>query len=169
MHKSNVVRRSFGNTFIAVIASVCILQGCFPAGLRSVSEENKDTSGTYDGRRVAVGKKTASVQTVSGWKITCVNKEDKNYGPINVSDGEVSISIGGNQGKGFIGNTGNFRLEVPLDAEVTASGTSDESITNGAVTLIFTGSLADQTGLLTFGVDDFGNAGCATSVTYDKG
>jgi len=93
---------------------------------------------------------------------------NKKYGPIEVTGGEAFATLGRDIGTGFVDGAGNFRVEVPLDREAKAAGTSDVSINNGAVTVILTGSLAQQTGLLTFGVAEFANAGCATSVTYKQ-
>ena len=64
MLKNIPVRQSIFKTLITLAVSASILSGCAPAGLRSVSEENKDTSGTYDGQWVAVGVSTASTQRV---------------------------------------------------------------------------------------------------------
>ncbi len=168
MLKNISVRQSIFKTLITLAVSASILSGCAPAGLRSVSEENKDTSGTYDGQWVAVGVSTASTQRVGTWRLTCTDQQDKKFGPINVSNGQASLDIGNDEGKGFVDGAGIFRLEVPIEAIARASGTSDSSINNGAVTVILNGSLADQTGFLTFGVAQFGNAGCATSVTYNR-
>jgi len=168
VHNNCAALRSIRNTFIPLIASACILQSCLPAGFLPISEENKDSSGRFDGQWEAVGISTATTQRVGIWRLTCSDKKDKTYGPIRVSDGRASTTIGGREGTGFIDSTGSFRLEVPVAVEARAAGNSDSTLNNGAVTIILNGSLADQTGLLTFGVADFANAGCATSVAYNK-
>ena len=168
MHNSFAIRQNIRNSLIPAIASVFILQACAPAGFRPVSEQKKDTTGSFDGRWVAVAGSTASTQQVGNWRMICTNQQDKRYGPITVSNGEVSATLGTNSGKGFIDATGVFRVEVPTDATARETGTSDGSIGNGAITVILNGSLADQAGFLTFGIAEFANAGCATSVTYNK-
>ena len=166
MYKKRAVNRNILSA--SLIISACILQGCFPAGFRPVSEENKDTSGSFDGRWIAVGQSTASTQRVENWTLRCADRKDISYGPINVSDGEATANLGRFKGEGFVDSSGNFRIEVPIEAEAKESGTSNSTIQDGAVTMIFTGSLAKQTGFLTFGIAQFGNSGCDTSVAYNK-
>jgi len=102
---------------ILVFVSACILQACIPAGVRPVSEQNKDTTGSYDGRWIAVARSTASTQHVGRWRMNCSDQKDNRYGPINVSNGEVAATLGTNTGKGFIDADGVFRLEIPTEAK----------------------------------------------------
>lgn len=78
------------------------------------------------------------------------------------------MSILANQGKTYIDSSGKFRLEVPITHKATTTGPSDLSITNADMTLIFHGSLDEKSGFLTFGIGEFGNSGCSSSVTFEK-
>ncbi|MEM7258951.1 MAG: hypothetical protein AAF404_16360 [Pseudomonadota bacterium] len=154
----------------AVILGTALLNGCSSVVVKPVSESNKNTSGTYDGRWVATITNTAGTQYGPGnWQFTCADQTGKRVGIVSVADGKAQLSWD-EDGKNstYVGDNGKFRFEVSTGVVAAAGGTSDSSIGNGAMTLLIYGSLQSGKGNYTAGIAEFGNAGCTSKVKFTR-
>ncbi len=165
-----LVRKNKLTAGAAIIGLALLAQGCSTFVLRPVSESGKDTTGSFDGKWSAKIVSTASRQHgPGGWELTCPNRAGTDLGIISVVNGTASIPAGPDNGtSAYVSNSGKFRFEIPTDVVMAASGTSDESISNGAVTLIVNGSLSSGKGLFTVGIKEFSDSGCTSKVVYTK-
>jgi hypothetical protein len=154
----------------AVVGLALLVQGCSTFVLRPVSESNKDTSGSYDGRWSAKIVSTASSQHGSGgWTLSCPDRAGTDLGIISVANGTASIQAGPEDNtRAYVSESGKFRFEIPTEVIAAAAGTSDSSLGNGAITLIMNGSLNTGKGLFTVGIKEFSNSGCTSKVVYTK-
>lgn len=131
-----------------------------------VPEEFRDTTGRYDGAWRAQMLETEGQQTIQGWKVNC--SPMKLAIPLVVENGEVTTRINDSEFKGFISNSGRFRVEIPTQMKMSASISSEADLRDGSITLILQGDLnhAPPAGRFTLGVADLGNDGCSTPVRY---
>jgi len=140
---------------------VALTGGC----ASTVGVEERDTSGRFDGLwRVDLAKGT-SQQAVSNWRFTCGDMSGEFY--VEIEDGQMRIQMTDDPDSihtAYVDRNGAFRLAAPTGTTTRASGTSDLSINAGENTLILDGDLTDSegSGRYTWGVKEFGNAGCTT-------
>lgn len=145
------------------------LQGCLSSlVVKPISEANKDTSGAFDGQWIGTIQSTPARQQGPGnWTMTCTDRTGDKFA-INVSGGEANMPLANRQNNTYVNSKGQFRFEVPTESSASASGTSDSSLNNGAITLILTGSLTDQSGNFVIGIAELANSGCTSKVAYEK-
>lgn len=148
-----------------LIAGSMALQAC--SGARAVSEADRDTTGSFNGSWLIVGKRTASTQQVNYQvRLNCGDLEGDQFGPLIVDNGQASLTLDGSTGTGYVSSKGDFRVEVPIDASIRESGKSE--LQGGDITIIVNGSLQKRNGRLVVGIKKFGNAGCSTSTTLQR-
>lgn len=157
------------NKFISAVSvtlAIVALQGCASSTLRPVAESSRDTSGSFDGQWIAVVKNTPPTQYGPGnWELTCADRTGQKIGPFVVDNGIASMSA---EAQTYVNENGKFRFEIPISTIAASSGTSDSTISNGKMTIIMHGSLKKGAGKMTFGIKEFGNAGCTSKVEYRK-
>lgn len=152
----------------AVAGLLIVIQGCASVVLQPVDESNKDQTGSFDGRWTITQEKTTGVQYGAGnWVFSCSGKPGP-WGRLKVDDGEVSINFKNKERNTFIGKSGQFRFEVPLEIVAEAKGTSDSSVDRGEMTMLLSGSLKKGSGFLTWGIAEFANNGCTTNLKYTR-
>jgi len=133
-----------------------------------ISEENRDTTGTYDGIWTVDVKKAAGTQYYGKWIVRCGDMRQTFN--MRVSDGTLALSDAADAKKAFVSSGGVFKLTVPLTGDAQASVNSATTISNGDRQLILTGTLAsdggDSKGYITYGVAEFGYAGCTAKTKF---
>ncbi len=151
----------------AIVALLLLaVTGCGNEVRRQVPAEFRDTSGRFDGVWLAQMLDTPSPQLVQNWRINC-----QSFGqaiPISVTDGRVEAKINDAVHWSYLSVSGRFRLEIPTGLRMS-SPTSSDSLADGRVTLILQGDLSREPrrGKFTFGIAQFANAGCTTTVRYE--
>lgn len=153
-------------TTVSIVFAAMLTQGCASTVLSSVSESNRDVSGTYDGTWKAVVVSTSSIQSMgANWRVTCSDRTGEEYGPLIVENGVLQF---GSYDSENVSSSGKFRLAVPLKERAAASNTSDSQLHNSGMKVILNGSLERESGKLTFGFAQFGYQGCTSKVKYEK-
>jgi hypothetical protein len=154
----------------AIVLGATMAAGCSSVVVKPVSESNKDTDGTFDGRWLTTVTNTPGKQNGPGnWQFTCADQTDERLGIVTIDDGKAIFSWD-QDGKSpaFVSDSGKFRFEIPTGIIASAGGTSDSQISNGDMTALIYGSLQSGKGKYTLGVAEFGNAGCTSAVKFEK-
>jgi len=140
--------------------------------IQTVSEEDKDAEGTLNGTYAVVQHKAALKQNIERWVFTCSGLQEERSFTISALNGKLNIfADGGRPIDTYVDSSGKFRAEFPLDGVAKESALSEGSITKGKRTLIIRGRLSPQkttSGLLTVGIEQFGNTGCSSRLTIKK-
>lgn len=149
----------------SLIGTTLLMQACASS---VVSDSERDTSGKFDGQYTMEVSKMAGVQFVENWRFNCGGKAYTTW--MNVKDGRAFFQpfAPGKPFESNIDSNGRFRLEVPLENEATASGSSSSTIVDGRRKYILTGNLEGGSGRMVFGVKQFAWQGCQTKVKYAK-
>jgi len=153
---------------VLALAAILVLSGCANTVSREVADNNRDTSGRYDGTWMVVILPAASIQTIEQWRFQCDGMEGQF--PVDVRDGKLFAA---KDGDGFhqtnVSRKGKFRLNMPTADMFQESARSSASIYASDVTYIVQGSLAGKqpSGYLTAGVAQFGNNGCTTKLQFE--
>jgi len=139
------------------------LASCASINPTNVSDKDRDTTGSFDGRWTLSQHALRARQVVAQQGFKC--KFSKLTRSMLVKDGVASISIGKYRGEGNVSSGGRFRIEIPTDRKFTNS-TGVSSI-GSEITYIFQGKLGEQktTGLYTIGKKALNNGGCSTKLT----
>ena len=153
---------------IGLSLAILLNVGCAAGVMAPVSESSRDHSGAYDGQWVANHVFTPDTQTLQGWQMRCRKPMDSIA--MVVADGVVRPAGSNADIETFVSVAGRFRFDIPLDSKVREAGGSVGSISQGKVTMILRGNLAEsqRTGRLTLGVAEFGNGGCTSSYSFQK-
>ena len=155
-----------GLAALAVLAS--LLSAC--AGVTSeIREENRDTSGEFDGlweARLVEGRK--SYNRFGNWTLKCDSWSERFL--FDVSEGRVTFSNIGGQPSTFVDEGGRFRLEVPIEGREVSSRESG-SVGRTARKLIFNGNLGrtEPRVLYTVGQAKYGWGGCNWPLDAERG
>lgn len=148
----------------AIVGSLMLVTGCAPTAIRPVTQENRNMTNAYDGNWQVNIREAGGLQYGQGnWTYRCGGEAGEF--PMAVNDSVAQIPYQQKLYDTYVDDAGKFRFEIPLDVEARASGTSDSSIYQNKMTLIVTGSLKEQSGLLVWGVAEFGNDGCKSKLT----
>jgi len=136
--------------------------------LGGVKEENRDTTGKYDGVWSVEVQKAAGIQYVGKWNMHCGNMQNTFY--VRVDDGALTDRKSADAKKAFVSSDGVFKLTQPLSNEASASGASSTTMANGDMKLILTGKLVpdgeNSTGRITYGIAEIGYGGCTAKTKY---
>lgn len=157
----------FVSRFVTLSSFIFLSVGC--VGLvKPVSEDDRDTSGSYDGRWLATHTFTAETQIVQNWRMTC-NEPSEKFGLV-VSDGVLWIDGREPKVETYISSKGEFRLEMPTSSKIRESEGTSRGIGNGKITMILLGDFsgAEPKGVFTMGIAQLGNAGCTSKYSFAK-
>lgn len=150
------------------VATAYFLTGCAGTVARPTPESKRDTTGQYDGKwRVTVAK-GQNIQTIQNWKFTCGDMSHEF--DIVVRDSNIALSSDAGNASGYVSTKGRFKIYLPLSGRAAAGGTSDSSINNGERKLVLRGTLGgnNTVGFITYGIADFGYAGCTSKANFTR-
>ena len=156
-----------GPKLITLSFAILLSAGC--AGLvKPVREADRDASGAYDGRWVATHVFTADTQLIQRWQLRC-REPAESFG-VEVVNGVLSAESDEERVETYVNTEGKFRLQMPTASSVRAADGSTQSLTDGKITVIVQGDLSEseREGLLTFGIAELGNVGCASKYSFAK-
>lgn len=161
--------RTQPTTLLLCASLLMTLAGCANKVARQVTDNNRDTSGRYDGQWLVHTLPAATIQNIEQWRFRCDNMEGQFT--VRVEDGKLyAISDFDNRPHTTnINSKGEFRLLMPSASKVKEGARASASVYGGDVTYIVQGSLAGEkpSGYLTTGVAQFGNNGCTTGVRFE--
>jgi len=160
------------NTKIKTIATTLafsyLISGCFGVLGTGIKEENRDTTGAYDGIWVVEVQKAASLQTYGQWDISCGDM--RRTFNIRVLDGTMDLGSDDNANKTFVSSNGKFKAILPMSVDAKASGSSSTTLANGDMKLILSGTLVPSgdksAGYITYGIAEMGYGGCTAKTKY---
>jgi len=136
--------------------------------LTGIKEENRDTTGAYDGTWKVDVQKSAGLQYQGNWRMQCGDMQRTFY--VRVDDGAMTDRKGADAEKGYISSDGVFKLIQPLSSKASATGSSSTTMANGDMKLILTGKLVpgseNSKGHITYGIAEFGYGGCTAKTKY---
>ena len=150
---------SAARTAAVAVALVASLSAC--AGVTSaVREENRDTSGDFDGlweARLVEGRK--SYNRFGNWTLKCDSWSERFL--MNVDGGEITVSNIDGGPSTYVDGSGRFRLEVPVESREVSSRESG-SVGRTERKLILNGNLGrDEPRIVyTLGEAKYGWGGC---------
>jgi len=129
-----------------------------------LSEDDRESSGAYDGRWVANHGFTSNTQTVRGWRMHCTAPTESFC--LLVADGTLRVAGGEPEVETYVSAAGKFRLEMPTSSNVRESDGADFSISDGKITMILQGNLAEAEpeGLFTMGIAQLGYLDCPVNI-----
>ena len=142
-----------------------VLSACATNPSSAVKSADKD-SGIFNGKWRAAMQKSAATQFAGAWQLSC-NMGTSTF-PLEVNDGVISLFLDAKPEKTYINSNGQFRFDIPLAEKSSESARSDVALTQGDTTLVLVGSLKKLKGRITFAVQEFGGAGCTSTVKYSK-
>ncbi len=150
----------------AAIALFTLLGGCAGTVVSPVKEQDKSTSGEFDGVWKVEVAKGAGTQYVDKWTLTCGDMS--RVFELVVRDGVINIASGQNKQTAYVSKTGKFKVILPIAGETKESVSSSTSVANGRMQLILRGQLAEQNavGFFTVGVAEFGYGGCTAKTRF---
>lgn len=157
-------------SIMAIVSLCAALSGCAGIVDKQVSEENKDPTFQYDGLYSAIVNHPGGIQYIQQWQMNCGAQEFEFEFAVKESVIDMGISKPGTQQTGFVGTDGQFRVPIPTDKAIKASGTSDVTMDQGQVTLILQGELKGDKpfGYFVYGVKQFNNRGCSYRMNFTK-
>lgn len=161
-----VSAKTTGNLLLMVTITA-LVNACAGRVTRAISADDRDTSGTFDGRWIGTVVHTQSTQRFQGWVMSCAKPMNKIA--ILVKNGQVSTEAGDDAQVAYISREGRFRIAIPSGRRASASIASEVPL-NSQVTYFVDGDLGtDKTvGAFVIGIADFGNSGCTSSISYSK-
>jgi len=149
---------------VVLVGLMMSLIACAPVVLKPVTEEARNPNGDFDGSWLVDIRKAAALQQGPGnWTFNCGGNAEQMQ--MIVSDSVARVQFAGKVHQTFVGVDGEFRFEIPIEEKAEADGTSDISIDRQQVTLIILGSLSEQSGLLVWGIAEFANDGCKSTLS----
>jgi len=144
-----------------------VMMGCAST---SVSEKDRDTSGTFNGIWKVDVAKGSAIQYIQRWQMSCGDLEHTFY--IEVKDGVVNLAGQQVEEKTFISADGQFKMVVPVKSMATSNVNSGSTFTDGSMRIILAGTLSDNSkkakGRMTYGIADFGYDGCKSTASFIK-
>lgn len=83
---------------------------------------------------------------------------------------DMGKDFSGVQQTGYVDTNGRFRVPIPTNQEMKASGRSDLTLDQGAITVILQGELQgdEPFGYYVQGVKQFNNRGCSYRMNFTK-
>jgi len=166
MNTTECLKTSSLNIAAAAVLALA-LQGCASIATKPVAQSDRDQSGVFDGEWSATVVNTPRTQYgPSNWEFTCGDQSGRSLGKIMVNNGVAQTQMVDQQT--FVNRDGKFRFEIPMGEVAAASGSSDSTITNGGMTFIVYGSLKEAKGSMVYGIAEFGNRGCRSSVEFKR-
>jgi len=163
MDLTEFLKNSSHKIAMAAVLTVA-LQGC---AVKPVSQSDRDQSGAFDGVWNATVVNTPRIQYGPGnWEFSCGDQTGRSLGKIMVNNGVAKTQMVDQQA--YVNSSGRFKFEIPMGEVAAASGTSDSTITNGDMTFILSGSLKSEKGSMVYGIAEFGNTGCRSSVEFKR-
>jgi len=153
-----------------LLLSSSVLIGCAGTVREPVLESNKDPSFQYDGVYLASVNHAGGIQYIENWEFNCSPQEFEFQFAVNESVVDMGTNEAGVQQTGFVDKDGRFRVPIPTDNSIRASGRSDSTINNGQVTIILQGELKGDNpfGYYVQGVKQFNNKGCSYRMNFSK-
>ena len=130
-----------------------------------VKEENRDTTGNFDGNWTAEVQKSAGQQLMPGNWIANCNPDPWKFN-LNVNKGVAKTNIRFADKTTFVGGNGDFRFDIPLQSKAEAKAGSGRELGLTDRTMIVYGNLRKAQGRVTFGVAEFGNSGCTAVIKF---
>ncbi|MEM6987808.1 MAG: hypothetical protein AAF499_14875, partial [Pseudomonadota bacterium] len=121
----------------------------------------------YDGWWTAELQETPLRQYDGDWELTCNDVSGEfNF---EIVESHVHVSLLGQLSERPLDGRGRFEVRQATNYEVSEAPSSDASLRDGAVTLIFKGDLRKQTpkGSLTHYIDEIGT-GCRTAIRFNR-
>jgi len=151
----------------ALLLSI-FLAGCAGSLGGVVKEENRDTTGAFDGLWKVEVQKAAGLQYHGKWNMRCGDM--RRTFNMRVVDGAATVSNAKDAKKAYVSSKGAFKLIYPLTEDARASGNSSITMANGDRKLILSGKLTpdggDSKGYITFGIAEVGYGGCTAKTIY---
>ena len=145
-----------------------LLSACAGAVSRPTSEQDRDTSGRFDGPWLVTVAKGAGVQYVQNWSVECGDMT--NEFDILIQDGTINIKSEAGSTRAYVSTEGNFKLSLPLSGEASSSSRSDVTLANGDRRLILSGRLGGDkpVGIITYGIAELGWGGCTSKTSFSR-
>ena len=153
---------------LSTILIASSLASCAGTVARPTLEKDRDLTGKYDGTwRVTVAKGTP-LQNVQNWQLNCGDMS--NEFDINVRESAITVNSGVAEKTTFVSNAGKFKLYLPINGIASETAISDSTLDNGKQQIVLRGQLSDDksVGYFTWGIADFGYAGCTSKTTFER-
>lgn len=150
----------------SVLIFSVVLTGCAGSVAMSTPESARVTTGAYDGVWEVNVLKSAGLQYVSGWQLSCGDM--RHTFQIEVTDGAITLDNGKTARTAYVSNSGRFKMNFPIDHEASASVNSGTTMANGDMKIILRGKLDESksVGFLTYGIAEFGYGGCTAKTRF---
>ena len=142
------------------------LSSCSGLIVSPVSDANRDTKNTYDGRWSLNTRPLNSIQDIGIDRFRC--KFVAQTISMTVSNGIGRIYFRGTKHAGNIAGDGKFRIEIPTDRRFTKSDGNND--VKNRITYIYQGFLSADgaPGLFILGKENLNNTGCSTKLDFTK-
>ncbi len=156
--------------FLVAISISTALTGCAGVVSKPVLEANKDPSFQYDGIYKASIKQGTKIQRIQTWQVSCPAQEFSFQFSVKESVIDMGKVFSEEQQTGYVDTNGRFRVLIPTNREMKASGRSDSTLDQGAITVVIQGELQDDEpiGYYVQGVKQFNNRGCSYRINLAK-
>ena len=153
---------------IGALVVATLVSACAGAVSRQTSEQDRDTSGRFDGPWLVTVAKGAGVQYVHNWSVEC--DDMTNEFEIFIEDGTINLKSDAASTRAFVSTEGNFKLSLPLTGEASSSSRSDVTLANGDRKLILSGRLGGDkpVGIITYGIAELGWGGCTSKTSFSR-
>lgn len=153
---------------LGLCTAFLLLQAC---ATKAVSDDDRDTSGSFDGFWRAQITKGPRVQYIQSWIANC-SGSDFELG-VRVKNGQAYLNGAGGETPVVtnIDRTGEFAFILPLEGKARSTGGgSGRTLDNGSTRLYLTGNLSENKlkGIYKIGVLQFAWQGCTDKVVYSK-
>lgn len=133
-----------------------------------VSEQHRDTTGTYDGTWKVDVQKAISVQTFGQWIMNCGDMRQSFI--VYVNDGAMTFSGTADGKKAYVSSSGDFEISIPLPGNARAAANPGLTLFKEDRRLMLSGKLAPDgvksAGYITYGIAEMLYAGCTSKTTY---
>jgi len=151
--------------FIAAIATAILLTACTTTGSQ-ISAEDRDTTGRYDGVWLVSVAKGATTQHIQSWVFDCGDMTTEFQ--ITVQDGTMNLSSNSANTTAYVSKEGKFKVFLPIVTSASSSSQSDVTLDNAKQKIVLSGNLnsAKAKGRITYGIAEFGWAGCTSTTKY---
>jgi len=150
--------------FLLFFAS--LLSGCAAFIVSPVSDSDRDTTNSYDGKWRLTTVPLSATQTVAQKSFTCTFGKEVSI--LRVKDGVAFLRGRWSKHRTNVSASGKFFLEIPTDGRFQRSDGFSEP--KNRLTIIYQGILSDpdSPGLYTLGHEAVNNAGCSTKLKMEK-
>jgi len=155
-------------TLYLLLAILLFVAGCASTVFRPTEFTDRDLSGKFDGPWRVIVSKGAGIQYIENWEFTCADMSQEF--DFTVKESTIVLSSEKSEAIAYVSRPGKFKISLPLTSKSKSSGNSDSSLSRAENTLILRGRLSDENGkgLFTIGVAEFANAGCTSSVKFER-